>query len=379
MTSSSRVLAVDVGTGTQDILIVEPDQPLENALQFVMPSPTVLIAQRVREATAAGRDLLLTGVTMGGGPCHWAVEEHLKAGFRVTATPAAARTFDDDLEAVARMGITLIGDDEVIAPSERHNTAVILMRDFWLPEISNALAAFGVKPIFDAAAVAVFDHGAAPPGYSDRRFRFDYLADLLSRGTTMAAFAHRRDDVPTRLTRLQAVAATAPADLPLLLMDTGAAAVLGALEDPAVAGAADVVLVNAGNFHTLAFRLLGGRPCAVFEHHTGLLTTAKLDGYLDALRDGTLTNEEIFADSGHGALLLPENQAVVGRRPDLCAVTGPRRALLAGSRWAPYFAVPHGHMMLSGCYGLLRAMASHFPEYAPALLAALDGESPAAS
>ncbi|GAC1400077.1 MAG: DUF1786 domain-containing protein [Chloroflexota bacterium] len=335
----------------------------------------MLVAAAVRDATATGRDLLLTGVTMGGGPCHWAVEAHLKAGYRVFATPRAARTFDDDLEMVARMGIAIVAEDESTALRRRQNIVEIAMRDFWLPEIMAALAAFGVDTTFGAAAVAVFDHGAAPPGYSDRRFRFDYLTDLLSRGTAMTAFAHLRDAIPPRLTRLRAVADSAPPDLSLLLMDTGAAAVLGALEDPRVAAGGDVLLVNAGNFHTLAFRLLHGHPCAVFEHHTGLLTTEKLDTYLDALRDGTLTNEAIFADSGHGALILPEAAPVAGRQPDLCAVTGPRRGLLAASRWSPYFAVPHGHMMLSGCYGLLRALAGHLPEHAPALLAALDGVS----
>jgi hypothetical protein len=38
-------------------------------------------------------------------------------------------------------------------------------------------------------------------------------------------------------------------------------------------------------------------------------------------------------------------------------VTGPRRALLAGSSLPLQFAAPHGDMMLTGCFGLLRAFA----------------------
>jgi hypothetical protein len=37
-------------------------------------------------------------------------------------------------------------------------------------------------------------------------------------------------------------------------------------------------------------------------------------------------------------------------------VTGPRRELLAGSELPAEFAAPHGDMMLTGCFGLLRAL-----------------------
>ncbi|MFQ5827250.1 MAG: hypothetical protein ACE5IA_07820, partial [Dehalococcoidia bacterium] len=43
-------------------------------------------------------------------------------------------------------------------------------------------------------------------------------------------------------------------------------------------------------------------------------------------------------------------------RPFL-AVTGPRRRMVANSALAPHFAVPHGDMMLVGCFGLIRAFA----------------------
>jgi hypothetical protein len=59
---------------------------------------------------------------------------------------------------------------------------------------------------------------------------------------------------------------------------------------------------------------------------------------------------------GHGALMLDQG----GRLgPAFLAVTGPRRALLAESGLDPYLAVPHGDMMLAGCFGLLRAFAAH--------------------
>src|ERR1700674_3947824 len=148
-----RILAIDVGTGTQDILILEAGSLIENAVQLIMPSPTALLAERVKQATQDRVDLGLTGVTMGGGPGHWAVEAHLKAGLKVYATPDAARTFDDDLERVAAMGIRIVD-----SPAAMDGARRLELRDFYLAELMEALRAFGVSTVFDAVGVAVFDH-----------------------------------------------------------------------------------------------------------------------------------------------------------------------------------------------------------------------------
>src|SRR2546421_9505519 len=97
-----QILCVDVGTGTQDVLLYDSERELENSVQLILPSPTQIVAKRIRRATATGRGVLLEGRTMGGGPCAWAAEDHLKRGLAVFATPEAARTFDDELEKVAR-------------------------------------------------------------------------------------------------------------------------------------------------------------------------------------------------------------------------------------------------------------------------------------
>src|ERR671923_2214113 len=147
--SHPRILAVDVGTGTQDILVFEAGTVIENAVQLVMPSPTVLVAERVKAATADRADLLLTGVTMGGGPDHWAIETHLREGLRVYATPEAARTFDDDLARVEAMGVRIVDRPERADGARR-----LEMRDLYWNELMEALKAFGVSTAFDAVAVA---------------------------------------------------------------------------------------------------------------------------------------------------------------------------------------------------------------------------------
>ncbi|TMC40756.1 MAG: pyruvate formate lyase-activating protein [Chloroflexi bacterium] len=358
MTARPRILAIDVGTGTQDILVLEAGAVIENAVQLIMPSPTALLAERIKQATQDRVDLVLTGVTMGGGPDHWAVEAHLRAGLRVFATPNAARTFDDDLDRVAAMGVRIVDSAEGANGARR-----LELRDFYLAELMQALRAFGVSTVFDAVAVAVFDHGAAPPGVSDRRFRFDYLRDQVERGIGLEGFGFLAAEIPARMTRMQAVAGSWTGSEPLFLMDTGPAAILGALDDVVVAASDPVIVLNLGNFHTIAALLADRRILGLFEHHTGQLTQPTLELYLDALATGSLSNDQLFDDMGHGALEL----GPVKDAPQRLAVTGPRRAMLDGSRLKPHLAVPHGDMMLAGCFGLLRALAAQLPDFAPVI------------
>lgn len=358
-----RVLCVDVGTGTQDILLFDSEREIENCVQLVLPSPTQIVAARIRQATASGSPLLLTGRTMGGGPCAWAAEEHLRRGYAVFATPDAARTFDDELAKVEQMGVRLVAEDEA---AELAGTVQIVMRDFDPSAIARALASFGVELDVDAVAIAVFDHGNAPPGVSDRAFRFEYIAETVARND-LTAFAYRREDIPERLTRMRAAAADAPLAVPTVVMDTGPAAIVGALEDPVVRTARRPLVVNVGNFHTLAFYLADGRVLGIFEHHTGRLNRTRLEGYLAQLTNGSISNAEVFRDMGHGALVVGTS----AERPDLVAVTGPRRGVLDGSAVPIYLAVPHGAMMLAGCFGLLRATARLLPHLASAIEARL--------
>lgn len=371
----TRVLAVDIGTGTQDILLLDPRLDVENAYKLILPSPTMIVRGRIQAATRRGEAVLLSGVMMGGGPCAWAAEDHMRAGFPVYATPEAARTFNDDLEAVAASGVHILSPDEAEAlPSTVRR---IELKDLDYPAIVGALSNFGIDLETDppaALAVAVFDHGEAPPGVSDRQFRFDYLDTRIRAKNHLAAFAFRAGEIPSIMTRLQAVASSArnvPA--PLLVMDTAPAAVLGTLFDPftrALAETGPLVVCNIGNFHTIAFRLgSGGQGIqGVFEHHTGLLNQAKLESLLSRLAGGSLTHKDVFDDMGHGALVIDPTPIALHNR---LVVTGPRRAILAGSRLGPHFSVPFGDMMVTGCFGLLAALAEHFPNLTGGLLETL--------
>jgi uncharacterized protein (DUF1786 family) len=342
-----RILAVDIGTATQDILLFDSSRVVENCVKMIMPSPTSVLAGRISHATSSGFPILFTGVTMGGGPSKRALARHAGAGLPAYATAEAALTFNDDLAVVRGMGVTIVEPAEVMA---KPNIQVIDLKDLDLPAIRKAFDAFGVDFRFDAVAAAVLDHGFAPPGVSNRLFRFQYLKDLMLQRNELGSLAYLSHDLPEYLTRMKAVADSVDIDVPVILMDTGASAVLGALQDREVSGHGHLVVANTGNSHTVAFHLQSGVIKGFFEHHTNLLNGFRLYELIEKLALGTISNSEVYEDGGHGAVVMGKS-----RRKPFVAVTGPRQDILAGSKLRLHRAVPHGDMMLAGCYGLVSA------------------------
>jgi uncharacterized protein (DUF1786 family) len=111
------------------------------------------------------------------------------------------------------------------------------------------------------------------------------------------------------------------------------------------------VVLNLGNKHAVASLVLDSKIVGIYEHHTGCLTVAKLHDHLVRFRQGTLSDREVFDDQGHGCVTLPEVKGM-SAFPTV-VVTGPQRHLAKSLGY--YFAVPYGDMMLSGCFGLIRA------------------------
>jgi uncharacterized protein (DUF1786 family) len=360
-----RILAVDIGTGTQDIILFDTAGHIENSVKLVMPSATTINAGRIRRATQTQRPVVLSGVIQGGGPCHWALEDHLRAGLPAFATPEAATTFDDDLDAVRAMGVTLIGEDE----ARTADGVPIVLRDLDLDAIRTALRAFDVNGDFDGFALGCLDHGASPPGYSDRLFRFDHLRRVVEAENDLCAFAYLPNELPAYLTRAASVLRCVDSDAPTVFLDTGPAAALGALQDPAVAAHDDVLVLNLGNMHALAFHLNGTRIVSLYEHHTGEMTDAMIVDFTTRLAANTLQHEEVFNSKGHGVYYAASGAAL---KPGFLAVTGPQRGRIRHTALNPYFAAPHGDMMLSGAFGMLRAFAHRYPQHAAEIQHALD-------
>jgi uncharacterized protein (DUF1786 family) len=333
------LLAMDVGGGTQDIFIWEPGQTVENGVKLVLPAPTQVMARRVRRLTSQGQPLFLTGRVMGGGAVTQAVRGHLGQGLPVYATPQAAFTFSDRLEAVEAWGV-------ILTESPPPGAVPLMLGDVEVESLRQALAAFEV-PFPGHFALAVQDHGYHPQG-SNRRFRFQCWENFLAQGGPLADLASRRP--PGHFTRMAAVAEVLPG---ALLMDTCAAGVRGALLDPQARGHQDrgLTVVNLGNAHTFAALVRGDRLHGIYEHHTGLLNQDKLFDQVARFQRGELTNDEVFDDQGHGCAYAADFTA----RGEFAftVVTGPRRRLARGGPGVE--AAPFGDMMLSGCFGLVAA------------------------
>ncbi len=376
-----KILTVDIGTGTQDIFLYDSNLDLENGFKLILPSPTMMIYRRLQQTLPSRTPILLTGHQMGGGPSAWAIEEYARAGIPVYMTPSAATTINDELEKVEALGIRLVSEDEAVRL--RSKVEVLELKDFDFPLIAKTFADYGVSlKELAAVAVAVFDHGNAPPGISDRQFRFDYLDRRIREKNSLSAFAYAAGDIPPIMTRLQAVADSAGSlPCPLVVMDTAPAAVLGALFDNKTrfdpsALERQVMVCNIGNFHTLAFRLGSGGIEGVFEHHTGEIDLPKLEALLRKLADASLKHEDVFNDMGHGALMYTESVLEFGKDDFDVVVTGPRRSLFVhagGTRLRPYFAAPFGDMMIAGCFGLLAAAAEILTELTETVSRSLRG------
>jgi len=338
--ADERILAIDIGAGTMDTLLYDPAQPMENAIQLVLPSATSIAGARIDRARAAGRPVYLHGSLMGGFHTTNAVWRHLEAGLGVYATKAAARTVHDDLDLLRSRGI-------VVTDAPPPDAVGVEFGDVDLPRLAAALAPYDVT-LPPTVAIAAQDHGYSPKA-SNRLFRFEHWRRFLTPGSTLAAHVWRTP--PDYLTRLLAIQADVPG---AIVADTGPVAVLGALEDPRVSSdaVAGTCIVNIGNQHTLALLVRGEELFGVLEHHTESMTTEKLARLVGRLTLGTVTHDEVFDDDGHGALVLDGYRALAPFQT--VSVTGPNRAMANGLGWYP--AAPHGAMMLSGCFGLVRGV-----------------------
>lgn len=371
-----RILCIDVGTGTQDIYLFDSRMDLENGYKLILPSPTMMIHRKLKYSAKQNISVALHGVMMGGGPSSWGAEAVIRSGGRVYATPQAARTINDDLEKVAETGITLVSDDELAAlPPDVQR---VELADFNYPLIRQTFSAYGVSlDNIAGVAISVFDHGDAPSDVSDRQFRFDYLNERILTRNSLSTFAFTRNQIPTIMSRLEAVSQSAK-DTPgeLILMDSAPAAVAGAILDDRVQKLARRVIVNIGNFHTLAFRLHHNQIEGLFEHHTGLLSSEKLDHYIEGLFTGDLSREEVFDDHGHGSLMYDQSPIAWGKGDFDLVVTGPRRSMIQASKFRSYFPAPYGDMMITGCFGMLSAAADLLPDYHDEILSALYRQKP---
>ncbi len=339
-----RILAIDIGAGTQDILVFDSKQKVENCISLVLPTPSKFFAQKLK--TVEGH-VYIHGDTIGGGSLGRAALLHLQKGHRVVMEESAAYSIRNDLEEVKSMGI------EVGKKPETNDFQDLEIREVNLPLFGAFLSNFGEDLQVDIIAIAVQDHGVSPKGVSDRAFRFENMERMLRKDNRPEAFHFLEDSIPEPYLRMKSAVAAAKrfSSVRVLVMDTCFSAILGCLDQ--VTGPA--LIVNVGNGHTIAALLIEKRVEGLYEHHTHELTPEKMEYELRLFVRGELDGKTVFKENGHGAVTLkplPKAFPVI--------VTGPNRDLFRKTSFKFIYAAPGGNTMMTGPMGLVRAAQYRF-------------------
>ena len=349
-----KILAIDIGAGTEDILLYDDQKrSVENCIKMVLPSPSQVFAEKVKTATRQGKDLFVKGDTIGGGAFSHALKRHVEAGFRVCMTENAAYTVRNNLGQVRERGIEIVHD----SGPENFEGEIIVLEEVNIGKLRGLLKFFG-EPFSDInfVAVAVQDHGVFPEEMSNRRFRINKIRELLEKNPKPEAFAFRENEIPPYYPRMKSAVLASKRQLPnaqVVVMDTSPDAILGCLMDPVVEKADPILAVNVGNGHTMAAIISRGEVTAVLEHHTRLLNPQKMERLLRDFADGMLCDEEVFEDNGHGMFYLSKPAGF--SEIEKVVVTGPNRKVLAKTNLNVHFATPAGDVMMTGPIGLVEA------------------------
>ncbi|MDP2971923.1 MAG: DUF1786 family protein [Deltaproteobacteria bacterium] len=339
-----RILAIDIGAGTQDILLFDSEKKIENCTSLVLPTPSRILAERLKKIEG---DLYIYGDTIGGGSFTRAILSHLKKGYRVVMEESAAYSIRNDLDEVRSMGIEVGGK-----PSSGHFKELEIC-EIDLNLLRHFLTQFGEDFNFDVIAVAVQDHGVAPKGISDRTFRFDQMEAMLRKDNRPESFHFIEGSIPDYYLRMRSAvkAVRRISSSPILMMDTSFSAILGCMDEmegPSLA-------VNVGNGHTIAALLINGKIEGLYEHHTHELTPEKLENHLRLFFRGELNRQKVFEDNGHGVITLTP---FFGDVP--VWVTGPNRDLFRDTSFQVTYAAPGGNTMMTGPMGLVKATLYRF-------------------
>lgn len=345
----SRILSIDIGAGTMDILYFDTASDLH--YKAVVRSPVRTIAERV--LAAEGR-LLIIGTEMGGGAVSQALKQRALRD-KVLISEAAAKTLSHDPGKVRSFGLEVIDDDRASELADGGLYTPVTLCDLELERIKSIVEGFAVPFDFDVVGICVQDHGVAPPGISHLDYRHNHYRPILDANPSPDALLYHANEVPVDMSRLRAVRDVA-LKLPspsIYLMDSGMAAMLGATLDVRMGECKRAIVLDVATSHTVAASFDGDELCGFFEYHTKDIKLQRIDSLLHELADGQLQHEQILAEGGHGAYM---RRALGFDSIEMILATGPRRALLAGSSLAMVQGAPLGDNMMTGTVGLLEAI-----------------------
>ena len=339
-----RILAIDVGTGTQDIMIYDTEKELENSIKIVLPSPHLYISQQMKDIE---NDIYFDGEIMGGGKIKRSILEHVEKGYRVVMEPKCARTIRDNIDQVKAIGIEIADEDQ-----DYSNFSKITLGDINITKLSNFMLGYDLEFDFDKIAIAVQDHGYNE-NMGDRDFRFEKIREKVSEPISPLEFGFS-EEVPDYFTRMQAVRRQIKSEgieeIPLV-MDTKFASIAGMCFDEVAEKLDSFIVIDIGNGHTTAASIEKGKIQGVFEHHTSSLTEESLEKYIKRLASGEITHEEVHEDHGHGAHVLNPISKI-----EKVIVSGPKRELIEKTNLDWHHAAPGGDVMMTGTIGLIKTI-----------------------
>ncbi|MCD6484841.1 MAG: hypothetical protein J7L47_07000, partial [Candidatus Odinarchaeota archaeon] len=304
-----KILAMDTGFGTQDILLYDTSKKIpENMNKLVIDSPTTRYARKIRRAIRDNTRLVIYGYTIGGGPVVAAIKEALRKNIEVIMTEKAAKTIRENLDVARELGIEILPENEIEDYASKKDTYTIELKEIDAKMLKQIFYLIGenIEDI-DMIAVAVQDHGVPDTEISQREFRFELFRENLKKGGRPKDFAYPLDNIPAPLKRMQSIKENIKREFPDIkgiLMDTSPATLFGILYDDYESFPNEFVGVNVGNGHTLAGIFTEGRLIAIFEEHTHDISVEKLNHFLSKFVSGNLTFQDIFKDGGHGAYYL---------------------------------------------------------------------------
>jgi uncharacterized protein (DUF1786 family) len=345
-----RILAIDIGAGTQDILVY--DTSVQERFKLVAKSPTRILAERI---LSADKDLVITGDTMGGGPVSQAIKQQAKQR-TVYMTPSAAATIHHDRVRIESLGIRIINDGEAKEKLKNISAQHFILGDIFPDQLKIIFAHMGIGFAFDYVLVAVQDHGVPPSGVSALDFRHQVLKGIIEDSPFPHNFLFNSSSLPPYLARMKAVLTRSQA-IPAqeyFIMDTGMAAILGASCDPGIKSYERILVLDIATSHTLGAALFRGEIMGFFEYHTSAISPNKLKNLIIALAEGNLSHREILEEGGHGAYI---RKKLGFDNIEAIIATGPQRDMIKNLPFDIIYGAPLGDNMMTGTAGLLGALS----------------------
>lgn len=343
-----KILSIDVGKGTQDIMVYDSTKEIENSIKLVLPSPHLYIGQIMGDVE---NDIYFNGEIMGGGDLKKRILEHMSKGYKVVMEERCAKTIRDNLKEVESLGIEIADSSKSYCGYTK-----ITLGDIDITKLAEFLIGYDLNFDFDKIAIAVQDHGHND-NMGDRDFRFEKIREKLTEPLEPEKFG-MCGNVPEYYSRMKGVEKRLEdegIEIEPLLMDTKFASITGMQYDEVAEKLNSYIAIDIGNGHTTAASIEDGKIQGLFEHHTSALTGESLEKYIKRLAEGVITNEEVYNDHGHGAHVLNPISKI-----EKVIVAGPKRELIEKTNLDWHHACPGGDVMMTGTIGLIKTIEKEY-------------------